>query len=168
MKPVRVLIVGGDNLMRSAMTEVVAHSLLEASSARARTELSSAGLLVMHPGATMHPLALQALSDVGLDGSAHQATQFELDDFLQHDLVIFMDSRHVDLVAGAGPPRGWQDRVHLLRSFDPVATALGERDLADPRIGGAEAVRLSLKAIRSAVPRLIQRVEKLAQEPLTP
>ena len=61
------------------------------------------------------------------------------------------------------PPRGWQERVRLIRSFDPVASARRETDLADPYGWGAQAYRQCLKDIRAAAPRVITEIERLAE-----
>ena len=163
MRPARVQVVCDGNPGRSAMAEVVLRDLLSRSPAAAATEITSAGLLVHQPGAPADPEALTALAAVGLDGSAHRATQFEIDDFPELDLVVFAEERHVGLVASAWPPRGWQERARLIRSFDPVASALRETDLADPYGRGAQAYRQCLKDIRAAAPRVITEIERLAE-----
>lgn len=163
----RVQAVCADNSLRSAMTAVVLADLVSRSSIASLAEVSSAGLLVMGPGAPMDGDARQALADVGLDGSAHQSTQFEMDDFPELDLVLFMESRHLELVASAGPPRGWRERSRLLRTFDPVACALQETELADPTGRGYDAVRRCLKDIRAAAPRVVAALERASSgEPL--
>lgn len=161
MKPVRIQIVCADNLARSAMAEVVLRAAVAASPVADRTEITSAGLLVLQPGRDMDPMARQVLEAAGLAPTRHETTQFELDDLLEHDLVVFTESRHVDLVASSGPPRGWRDRVSLLLDFDPVATALRDTDLSDPRGGDQVAYARCLKSIRTATPRLVRRIEQL-------
>lgn len=163
MRPVRVQFVCADNLARSPMAEVALRSAVASSPVVGRLEISSAGLLVLQPGREMDPSAQDALRAVGLEPGRHEATQFELDDIPDHDLVVFTESRHVDLVASSGPPRGWRDRSRLLLDFDPVATALHDTDLPDPRGGDAAVYARCLKSIRTAVPRLVREIERLAE-----
>lgn len=162
MSGLRLQVVCSGNTCRSAMAEVVLRDLLNRSPIGDRTEVSSAGLLVMQPDAPADEHALAALRKVGLDGSAHRTTQFDFDELDQFDLVLFVESRHVDLFNSASPPKGAREKIRLLRSFDPVAVALKTLDLPDPLGKGQPAYRQCLKDIRSAAPRVVTELERIA------
>ncbi|AKU18424.1 hypothetical protein [Luteipulveratus mongoliensis] len=162
MRGVRVQLVCASNTCRSAMAAVVLRDLLDRSPVGSRAEVGSAGLLVMQPGQPADPHALAALSKVGLDGSTHQTTQFEIDEVEDHDLVLFMEERHIGLFESARPSAEARERVRLLRAFDPVAVALGTLDLVDPYEHGQAAYHRCLRDIRSAAPRVVTELERLA------
>lgn len=167
MQPVRVLVVSSSNTARSVMAEAVLRARIAASSIAARAQVSSAGLLV-EPDAPAEPHAVTALRRVGLDASAHRATQFDFDDIADQDLVLFVEQRHIELFASAGPPRGSTARIRLLRSFDPVATALRMLDLTDPRGQHQPAYDRCLKDIRAAAPRVVHELRQHAATDRTP
>ncbi|MDE9365435.1 low molecular weight phosphotyrosine protein phosphatase [Luteipulveratus sp. YIM 133132] len=164
MRPVRAQVVCSGNTCRSPMAQAVLRDLLDRSPVGDRTEITSAGLLVLDPGAPADPRALAALARAGLDGSAHRTTQFELDDVEEYDLVLFVEERHIDLFGAARATAGARERVRLLRAFDPVAVALGTLDLPDPVEHGPAAYHRCLKDIRSAAPRIVTELERLADE----
>ena len=144
------------------MTGVVLRDLLDRSPVGERAEITSAGLLVMQPDDAADPHAVAALAKVGLDGSAHRTTQFEIDEADDYDLILFVEERHVSLFESARPPRHVREKVRLLRSFDPVSVALGTLDLDDPYGHGQTAYDRCLKDIRAAAPRVVDELERIA------
>ncbi|MFD7153049.1 low molecular weight protein-tyrosine-phosphatase [Kribbella sp. NPDC059898] len=87
------------NICRSPMGEVVLrHKLAEAGVDG--VEVTSSGTGGWHVGDRMDPRAAAALRRRGYDGTAHRAQQYER--FWERDLVLAMDSGHLDTLARYG------------------------------------------------------------------
>lgn len=162
MRLVRVQLVGNGGTARTPMALAALEEQLRPTRAYDAVELTGAGLLVTAEGAPASPGVAEALAEAGLSADGYATTQFEIEDIPAYDLVVLFEHRHLDLIAGAGPPRGWRDHVRVLREFDPVASALGEHDVPDPTGRDAASHREALKQIRSATPRLATHVAGLA------
>lgn len=167
MRLVRVQVVCNDDTARAPMVAAVLREELRISRAFDALDLCTAGLLVTAEGQPMDAQARAVLTAAGLEVEEHRTEQFQIDSIDEHDLVVMVEQRHIDLVASGGPPPGWRDRIRLLRELDPVACALQDTDLLDPRDRGRAAYEACLKDVRAAVPRLAAEVERMALEDRT-
>lgn len=139
------------------MAEAVIKAELAAAGLADRVSVQSAGTGDWHLGEGMNRGALAELSRRGYDGAAHRARQIGPDWLDRFDLLIAMDAsnlRGLRRMAAEWP--GLDDRIRLLRSFDPEAPAGSE--VPDPYGGGpddfAEAFELIAAAARDLVSEL--------------
>lgn len=135
-EPYRVMTVCTGNICRSPMAEAVMRRLLEEEGLEHAVAVESAGTTSWHVGDPADRRAVTALRDAGYDGSAHRAQAFERSWLADRDLVVALDSGHLDELRAlaAGGPHA--TKVRLLRSFAEDADG-GDLDVADPYYGGA-------------------------------
>ena len=137
----RICFVCTGNICRSPMAEAVMRRLLEEEGLDHAVEVDSAGTTSWHVGDPADRRAVAALREAGYDGSGHRAQAFERSWLADRDLVVALDSGHLDelqALAAGGPHR---TKVVLLRSFDEDADRADgndDLDVADPYYGSAE------------------------------
>jgi low molecular weight protein-tyrosine phosphatase len=134
----RVCLVCLGNICRSPMAEVILRRELAEAGVDGQVTVESAGTGDWHLGGPMDPRAAAELARRGYDGSAHIARQIGPDWLAGYDLFVVMDRLNLAALrrmaasrAGAGLA---QDRIRLMRSFDPEAPDGAE--VPDPYHGG--------------------------------
>jgi len=95
-------------------------------------EVDSAGTGAWHAGSVPDRRATAAARARGivLEGTARQVTDEDFEDF---DLILCADAQNVAALRAIAPA-GAEDRIRLLRSFDPAGD--GDLDVPDPYSGG--------------------------------
>jgi protein-tyrosine phosphatase len=147
----RICFVCTGNICRSPMAEAVLRGLLDEQGLGHAVEVDSAGTTSWHVGDPADRRAVTALREAGYDGSGHRAQAFERSWLDDRDLVVALDSGHLDELRAlaAGGPHG--TKVRLLRSFAVDGNAGdgnggdgngvdgddGDLDVADPYYGSA-------------------------------
>ena len=142
----RICFVCTGNICRSPMAEAVLRGLLDEEGLGHAVEVDSAGTTAWHVGDPADRRAVTALREAGYDGSGHRARAFERSWLADRDLVVALDSGHLDELRAlaAGGPHG--TKVRLLRSFAEDSDAgdagdgdgvAGDLDVADPYYGSA-------------------------------
>jgi protein-tyrosine phosphatase len=144
---VRILFVCMGNICRSPTAEGVMRHLLERDGLAGEIEIDSAGTGGWHAGAPPDARATAAARNRGivLDGAARQITE---DDFERYDLVLCADAENVAALRSIAPP-GTEDRIRLLRSFDP-ASGDADLDVPDPYYGGERGFEDVLDQVQAA------------------
>jgi protein-tyrosine phosphatase len=134
----RICFVCTGNICRSPMAEVVLRGLLDEEGLGHAVDVDSAGTTLWHVGDPADRRAVAALREAGYDGSAHRAQAFETSWLADRDLVVALDSGHLDelrALAAGGPH---ETKVRLLGSFAQDGDGGGEDlDVADPYYGSA-------------------------------
>lgn len=103
-----------------------------------RVEVDSAGTHSWEVGNPADPRTLAVLRRNGHEdhgGTAHVARRFEAARFGDVDLVLAADSGHAEALRRLARSDAERDKVHLFRSFDPVAERDGDLDMDDPWYG---------------------------------
>jgi len=95
--------------------------------------VSSAGTGPWHEGEPMDPRAAQALRGAGFADRGHLAHQIAAAALGGYDLIVALDRRHRQTLVSLAHPQLIEDRLSLLRSFDPQSG--GAVDIADPYYG---------------------------------
>jgi protein-tyrosine phosphatase len=119
MNPLRVLMVCTGNICRSPTAEGVLRRKLAEAGLNGRVEVQSAGTVDYHVGSPPDHRAQQSALRRGYDLSRQRARQLRIEDFERFDLVIGMDSDHVDRMVDMCPGP-FADRIHLLLDFSPT------------------------------------------------
>jgi protein-tyrosine phosphatase len=129
---VRILFVCMGNICRSPTAEGVMRHLLAEEGLTDEIEVDSAGTGGWHAGSPPDRRATAAARGRGivLEGTARQVTD---EDFETFDLILCADAENVAALRAVAPP-GAEDRIRLLRSYDPVVE--GDLDVPDPYYGG--------------------------------
>ena len=142
------------NICRSPMAEVILRDKLAEADLADQVRVTSSGTGGWHVGDPADSRALEELAANGYDGSAHRAQQFGAEQQAA-DLIIALDSRHVSELVARGVP---EDRVRLLRSFDPEAE--DGAGVADPYYGGPEGFVTVREQIEAAADGIIAWVRE--------
>jgi len=122
-------------------------------------EVDSAGTGAWHAGSPPDRRATQAARSRGivLEGTARQVTE---EDFESFDLLLCADADNVAALRAIAPP-GAQDRIRLLRSFDPASHSDGvapervDLDVPDPYYGGPRGFEEVLDLVEDGCERLL-------------
>jgi protein-tyrosine phosphatase len=117
----RICMVCLGNICRSPTAEVILRDELDRAGLGGRVTVESAGTGDWHIGGPMDSGARAELTRRGYDGSAHVARQITAGWGGDYDLFVVMDRMNLANLRRmfAGGPA--QDRIRLMRSFDPAA-----------------------------------------------
>ena len=159
--PFRVCFVCSGNICRSPTAEVVLRSYV-ADAGLGEVQVESAGTGNWHVGDGADRRSLHTLADAGYDGSEHRARQFEASWFARLDLVLALDSTHLDDMLALAPDPEARAKIRLLRSFDPAAVRAGTLDVDDPFFGGVADFDRVLAEIEAACAGLVTYVSPAA------
>ena len=152
-EPRRVIFVCWGNICRSPIAERVAEKraaergvddLVFTSAATSREEL----------GAPMDDRAAAVLRRHGYRAGGHVAHQITRSEIENADLVLAMESIHLDKMRAIAPGA---DNLQLLTDFDPDASP-GE-GIPDPWYGPASGFERTLASVEAAIPGLLDHLE---------
>ena len=150
----RILFVCMGNICRSPTAEAVMRHLLEQERLTGKIEIDSAGTGAWHAGSPPDRRATAAARTRGivLDGTARQVTGEDFEDF---DLLLCADAENVAALRAIAPP-GTEERIRLLRSFDPASD--GDLDVPDPYYGGDDGFEHVLDLVEAATRGLLDEL----------
>jgi protein-tyrosine phosphatase len=159
----RVTFVCTGNICRSPMAEHVLRGHLGREGLGARVEVDSSGTGGWHVGDPADHRTVRVLRRHGYT-SAHRARRFKPEWFDGYDLILAMDTGHLQQLRKLA--RSPQDaaKLRLLRSYDPAA---GTRlDVPDPYYGNDADFEHVRDLCEAAMPRLIRDIRAdLAERP---
>ena len=143
------------NICRSPMAEAVIRQKAADAGLADLVVVDSAGTAGWHQGDDADPRARRTLQQAGYP-LRHRARQFSRDWLAFTDLVLAMDASNLaDLRALARGSAGAEQRIRLLRSFDPQAT---HAEVPDPYYGGDAGFLEVLRMIESAADGVVEHV----------
>jgi len=147
--PLHIDFVCTGNICRSPMAEIIVRDKLKEAGLGQAVRVSSSGIGGWHVGSGADERALQELEDHGYDGSRHRAQQFG-PAHQDADLIVALEPRHVSELVARGVP---EERIRLLRSFDPAAPE--GAGVEDPYYGGQEGFATTREQIEAAADGII-------------
>ena len=142
------------NICRSPMAEVIVREKLAQEGLADAVTVTSSGIGGWHVGHKADERARAELAAHGYDGESHRAQQFGFAQE-QADLIVALDTNHVSELVARGVD---EDKVRLIRSFDPAAEE--GAGVADPYYGGPEGFAVVREQIESAADGIIAWVHK--------
>ena len=158
--PYRVCFVCTGNICRSPMAESVFRTRVTEAGLDDLVEVGSAGTGGWHEGEGADPRTVAVLEKNGYD-SDHTARRFEPSWFSRHDLVIALDSGHLQALRRLAPCPEEAAKVQLLRSYD--LTAGDDLDVPDPYYGGVADFEECLAMVEAASTGLLAAVKERAE-----
>ena len=129
----RICVVCLGNICRSPTAEVILRDELDRAGLGGRVTVESAGTGDWHIGGPMDDGARAELARRGYDGSAHVARQITADWRGAYDLLVVMDRKNLASLRRMFADAPEQDRIRLMRSFDPAAP--DQAEVPDPYHG---------------------------------
>lgn len=151
----QILFICWGNICRSPMAAMVAQAKARAEFIHGVT-FTSAGVSAEEAGNPMDPRAVTALKQAGYPVGAHTAHKVSAEEIEAADLVIGMESIHLDRVRHLVPGA---THLYLLTDFDPNAVPGSEVD--DPWYGDDDGFQVTLHEIEAAMPELMRRAREL-------
>ena len=131
MEVFRVLFVCSGNLCRSPMAQAVGRNLAPRAGLALRLEFDSAGTSSLKRRPATDPRARAVLKEAGYADGAHRARRVAPRDFATNDLVLAMDTGHLETLRAVCAP----EHAHKLRLFLDFAPGLEGQDVPDPYFG---------------------------------
>ncbi len=154
-EPVRVVFVCWGNICRSPMAERAAEGRA-AQEGLSDVVFTSAAVSTEERGAPMDRRAAAVLREAGYRADGHVAHQVDAAEIAAADLVIAMETMHVEamLAMGADP-----DDLSLLTDHDPDAEP--GSGVPDPWYGSPAGFAGTLAAVEAALPGVFDRIREL-------
>jgi protein-tyrosine phosphatase len=154
---VRLLFVCLGNICRSPTAEGVMRSLLLDAGLDGAVEVDSAGTGSWHVGSPPDARATAAARGRGIEllGAARQV---DVDDFLDFDLLLAMDSSNLHELRRLAPDAETREKVRLLREFDPASAGAEDLDVPDPYYGPGDGFAEVLDLVQAACAGLLEQI----------
>ena len=157
-RPLHVTFVCSGNICRSPMGHVILTQLIDDARLSDRVIVSSSGTGDWHVGEPADPRTVAVLDAHGYDGSAHRARVFTAATFDDADLVLASDSAHVRHLRRLARTPEHQDKIRLVREFDPAAVAAGTLETDDPWFGDEEHFLRCFAEVEAACEGILEHV----------
>jgi protein-tyrosine phosphatase len=144
------------NICRSPTAEGVFRHKLAAAGLAGRVEVQSAGTVDYHAGSPPDHRAQQAAQRRGYDLSRQRARRLRSDDFERFDLLVAMDTDHLERMVEMCPGSS-ADRIRLLMDYSPARPrGLG---VPDPYYGAPAGFERVLDLIEEACEGLLRDLQ---------
>ncbi|MEM6421643.1 MAG: low molecular weight protein-tyrosine-phosphatase [Pseudomonadota bacterium] len=147
----RLICVCRGNLCRSPMAAATLRA--KAQAVGLSVSIDSAGAAPWHIGDPADPEAQTALERRGYDAARHRARRIGVQDFLEADLLLAMDSANHATLERLAPA----DATALIEPFHPL------HDIFDPYYGGRAEFEAALDIIEEGADILVSRLLSAAE-----
>jgi protein-tyrosine phosphatase len=119
-------------------------------------EIDSAGTSAYHTGEGAHTHSHRVANQHGVTLHS-KARWFESVDLDRFDLVLAMDSENVSNIRQLDPEQRYDEKIALMREFDP---AMEGSDVPDPYAGGLQGFENVFGIIERSCKNLLDKLEK--------
>lgn len=158
-----ICVVCSGNICRSPIGEAIIRDEIRRADLADRVTVCSAGTGDWHVGEAADHRAAAVVRSHGLDLGEHRAEVFEPAHLADVDLVLALDSGHLDALRRIARDEDSRAKVRLLRSFDPHAVADEDLEVADPYYGDKRDFEIAYEQVAAAAPGIVAYVrEQLA------
>jgi protein-tyrosine phosphatase len=159
---IRVLMVCTGNICRSPTAEGVLRRKLVDAGLQGQVEVASAGTVDYHAGSPPDHRAQQSALRRGYDLSRQRARQLRADDFERFDLVLAMDTDHVERMVELCPG-SLAGRIRLLMDFSPRRPS--GTSVPDPYYGAPAGFERVLDLVEEACDGLMKDLQARLKPP---
>jgi len=161
--PIRVLMVCTGNICRSPTAEGVLRRKLADVGLDGSIEVQSAGTVDYHAGSPPDHRAQQSALRRGYDLSRQRARQLRTEDFERFDLLVAMDTEHLERMVELCPGP-FANRIRLLMDFSPRRRR--GMSVPDPYYGAPAGFERVLDLIEEGCEGLVRELQgRLAASP---
>lgn len=144
------------------MAEFMLRAAFDEAGLADRVEVTSCGTSAEERGNPMDRRAVATLRSHGVPDmgwSAHRARRFDEEMFEEADLILAADHVHDrTLRRWAGGNAEYEDKIRMLRSFDPESVEADDLGMADPWYGGGSDFDLTFSQVEKAIPGIVEYV----------
>ena len=162
MDVLRVLFVCTGNLCRSPMAQAIGRDLVRGAGLAVRVDFDSAGTQSLPGRAAIDPRARAVLKQAGYACGSQRARRVRPQDFAANDLVLAMDTRHLQTLRALAAP----EHACKLRLFLDFAPGFEGQDVPDPYYGDAGGFERVLALCEAGVRGLLAAVPALSRQAL--
>lgn len=158
----RITVVCTGNICRSPMAEFVLRERFDEAGLSDRVVISSAGTTTWEEGNPADPRTISALQRHGHTGdySGHRARVFDRRSFADDDLVLAADHEHYAVLRRLAAVPEAQDKIRMLRSFDPSGPKGGALSIDDPWFGDDSSFDRTYAEVAAAADGVVDFVRK--------
>jgi low molecular weight protein-tyrosine phosphatase len=137
------------NICRSPTAEAVMRGLVRDEGLEDEIEIDSAGIGDWHVGYAPDARATEAAARRGVT-LAGNARQVRAQDFADFDLLLAMDRDNCAELRALAPDAEAEQKVHMLREYDPESAGAPDLDVPDPYYGGVQGFETVLDQVEAA------------------
>ncbi len=152
--PLKVCFVCLGNICRSPTAEGVFQHLVNREGLSAFFEIDSAGTGAWHVGEPANSKSRNVAEQNGITLKS-KARIFEYSDLEYYDLIIAMDSDNLHNLHRLDRQKKYNNKILLLREFDPVS---GDKEVPDPYYGGIYGFELVFDIVMRSCEVLIEQI----------
>jgi protein-tyrosine phosphatase len=137
------------NICRSPTAEAVMRGLVREAGLEDEIEVESAGMGDWHVGHPPDRRSAEAARRRGvtLEGTARQVRPRDFADF---DLLLAMDRDNLAELRALAPDAAAEEKVRMLREYDPASAGAPDLDVPDPYYGGDRGFEIVLDQVEAA------------------
>jgi protein-tyrosine phosphatase len=137
------------NICRSPTAEAVMRGLVREAGLEDEIAVESAGMGDWHVGHPPDRRAAEAARRRGVT-LAGTARQVQPRDFADFDLLLAMDRDNYAELRALAPDAAAEEKIHMLREYDPASAGAPDLDVPDPYYGGAQGFETVLDQVEAA------------------
>lgn len=155
----KVLFVCTGNICRSPTAEGVFRQMVKSAGLGNDVSVDSAGISSWHAGQSPDSRAVETALKNGVDISSLRARKVVRDDFQHFDLIIALDTSHLQVLEKLRreSAQGKAELKLLMRDYAPET---GFTDVPDPYYGGCDGFQSVFELIRGACANLLSSVRE--------
>ena len=158
----RITVVCTGNICRSPMAEFILRERLEQAGLADRVVVDSAGTTAWEEGNPADPRTITALERHGHAGdyANHRARVFDKRWFADIDLVLAADHGHYTVLRRLAAVPEAQDKIRMLRSFDPAKLKGDALAIEDPWYGTDDSFDQTYAEVTAAADGVVEYVRR--------
>jgi len=158
--PFKICFVCLGNICRSPTAEGVFRHMVNERSLQPYFEIDSSGTSAYHIGESANVHSQRTANDHGITLHS-KAQRFEASDISDFDLILAMDRSNLANIKKLDAGNNGEDRILLLRDFDPTPE---NKEVPDPYSGGREGFENVFQIVKRSCKQLLDELEKHIEE----